>query len=99
MRYTAVGIVMAVMVAVLGLYAAGEDSYYGDGTTRWEHATRSGGTGYLVTMFAMLAASSLAVIVLGVARKGGRWDLVAILAIGLFVPLLLFVYAVLSVGH
>ena len=90
---------MTVMVAALGFYAAGEDSYYGDGTTHWEHATRSGGTAILVTLFAVLAASSLTVIVLGVAHKGGRWDLVAIPAIALFVPLLLFVYAVLSLGH
>jgi hypothetical protein len=99
MRYTAVGIAMAVMVAVLGFYAAGEDSYYGDGTTRWEHATRSGGTGFLVTLFAVLAASSLTVVVLGVARKGGRWNLLAISAIALFLPLLLFAYLVLSLGH
>jgi hypothetical protein len=47
----------------------------------------------------MLAASSLTVIVLGIARKGGRWDLFAIPAIALFLPLLLLAYALLSLGH
>jgi hypothetical protein len=99
MRYTAVGIAMAVMVAVLGIYAAGKDSYYGDGTTRWEHATRFGSTGFPVALFAILAASSLVVILVGLSRKRGRWELVAIPAIALFLPLLLFTYALLSGGH
>jgi hypothetical protein len=99
MRYVAVGIAMATMVAALAIYAAGDDSYYGDGTTRWEHATRAGSTVFLVTLFASLAASSLVVVLLGLSRKRGRWELVAIPAIALFLPLLLFTYAVLSLGH
>lgn len=46
MRYIATGIAMALIAAALGFYAGGEDSYYGDCTTRWEHARRSGGTGF-----------------------------------------------------
>ena len=90
---------MAALVALLGFYAAGEDSYYGDGTTRWEHATKSGGTAFLLTLFAILAASSLVMILLGLSRNRGRLELVAIPAIALYLPLLLFVYAVLSLGH
>jgi O-antigen/teichoic acid export membrane protein len=99
MRYVVVGIAMTAMAAALGFYAASEDSYYGDGTTHWEHATRDGHTGFLVTLFAVLATSSLVVVLLGLSYKRGRWELLAIPAIALFLPLLLFTYAVLSLGH
>ena len=90
---------MSALVVALGIYAAGEDSYYGDGTTRWEHATRGGNTEFLVALFALLAASSLVVVLLGLSRKRGRWHVVVITAIALFLPLLLFAYALLSLGH
>jgi hypothetical protein len=99
MRYVPLGIGMTALAAALGFYAAGEDSYYGDGTTRWEHATGDGNTGFLVALFAVLAASSLVVLLLGLSSKRGRWELVAIPAIALFLPVLLFTYAVLSFGH
>ena len=42
MRYLAVGLFMAVGLVGLVIDGASEDTYYGDGTSRWEHADRLG---------------------------------------------------------
>ena len=89
---------MAVVVAVLGMYATGEDDYYGDGTTRWEHATNDGGTELLTALFAFPALIACAVIVLGFVRRrmSELWLIPAFAIYGLS---LVYAWAALSVGH
>ena len=89
---------MAEMVAVLVLYATGEDDYYGDGTTRWEHATNDGGTGLLITLFAAPALIACALIVLGFVRRRTS-ELWLIPAFAIYGVSLFYAWAVLSLGH
>jgi hypothetical protein len=44
------GLAMAAGVIGLAFWAAGKDEYYGDGTTRWGHATKDGGSDLLTAL-------------------------------------------------
>jgi len=92
---------MAAGVLLLGVYAAGEDTYYGDGTTRWEHATRLAGTGFAVGLFTVTAAIALASLFIAFAFVGKlkRPELWFIPAIAIYVFAFFYAWAVLSVGH
>jgi hypothetical protein len=90
---------MAAGVLLLGLYATGEDDYYGDGTTRWEHATRLSSTGFAVALFAIaatIALTSLFIAFLAKLRRPQLWFFPAFAIYGL---VFFYTYAVLSVGH
>ena len=89
---------MSAGVAALVLFAAGEDGYYGDGTTHWGHATKDGGTGLLVALFAIPTAIALAFIILGFRRRppSPLWGIPGFVIYGLA---LLFAYGVLAGGH
>jgi hypothetical protein len=100
MRYkqVAVGIGMSALVGALGIYAASDDSYYGDGTSHWEHATRDGGAWFLAALFVIASVISLGVVLRGLRnRKPG--PPLAVLALALYPLSLLVLYTVLSVGH
>jgi hypothetical protein len=93
-----VGCGMAAGVAGLAFYAAGEDDYYGDGTTRWEHATRDGGTGFVIALFVVQALIACALIVLGLVRKRTS-DFLLLPGLLVYFIALVYAWAVLSVGH
>jgi hypothetical protein len=92
------GVAMAAGVIGLGVYAAGEDDYYGDGTTRWGHATKDGGAGLLAALFAIPAVIACIVILLALVRRrpSGLWLIAGIAIYGLS---LAYASAVLSLGH
>ena len=99
MRFpVASGLAMGAGVAALGLFAASEDGYYGDGTTHWEHATKDGGTEVLLALFVIPSAIALVFIVLGFRRKppSAMWGIPGFVIYGLT---LLFAYGVLAGGH
>ena len=100
MRYklAAAGLAMAAGVAALGLYATGEDHYYGDGTTRWEHATSDGGAGLLTALFVVPALIACALIVLGLLRRRTS-ELWLIPAFAIYGLSLVYAWAALSLGH
>ena len=89
---------MGAGVAALGLFAASEDDYYGDGTTHWGHATRDGGTEFLVALFAISTAIPLAFIALGFRRRppSALWGIPGFAIYGLAV---FYTYALLALGH
>jgi len=93
------GLVMVAGVAGLGLYARGDDDYYGGGVSRWEHATRAGSPWLLVGLFVILLATSLTFLVLGFIRVRRRPEPLLVPALGLYVLSLLVAWTALSVGH
>lgn len=91
------GILLWTALVGLVFHAREEDGYYGNGTTRWEHASRFAGTGPVVLAL-VFAALVLAVLVVGVARPGG-WSRAGIpLAILAFLGLSMAGFA-LTAGH
>jgi hypothetical protein len=89
---------MAGGVLLLGLYAAGEDDYYGDGTTRWGHAARSGGSVFLSALFAVPTLIAGLFIVLALLRKRPS-PLWVIPLCAVYVISLLYALVALSLGH
>ena len=94
----AAGVAMAAGVGLLGLYAAGEDDYYGDGTTRWGHATKDGGEVFVTTLFVVPALIACVFVLLGFVRKRTS-ELWLIPAFALYGLSLAYAWAVLSLGH
>jgi hypothetical protein len=100
MRFSRVAaLAMAAGVLLVALYATGEDDYYGDGTTRWEHATRLASTGFVVGLFAVASAVALTSVVIAFAAKVKRPQLWFIPAFAIYVLVFFYMWAVLSVGH
>jgi hypothetical protein len=93
------GLTMLAGVIGVGLYAAGNDDYYGGGVTRWAHATKDGGTALLVALFAVPTLISLALVSVGFVRTRRPSELLLVPAIALYGLTLFYVLAVLSVGH
>jgi hypothetical protein len=100
MRYLRAGAVaMAAGVLLLGLYATGEDEYYGDGTTRWEHATRLAGAGFATALFTIASAVALISLFIAFVAKARRPQLWFIPAFAIYGLVFFYTWAVLSVGH
>jgi protein-S-isoprenylcysteine O-methyltransferase Ste14 len=99
MRYVATALVMAAGVAALIVYAAGDDAYYGDGTSRWEHATSSDGA--VIVVVALVVASALAVgfLARGLVSTRIRLTPPLLLAVPLYLVSLAFAWFFLSIGH
>jgi hypothetical protein len=98
-RYSAIGLLQTAGIAGIVAYAAGADDYYApDGVSRWEHATRDGGAAFLVTVIAIAAALSFAFLAEGLFLRRPRCGLFAVPAVAVC-ALLLFAYALLSLGH
>jgi hypothetical protein len=99
-RYSAIGLLQTAGVAGIVAYAAGADDYYApDGVSRWEHATRDGGAAFLVTIIAIAAAISFAFLAQGLFLRRPRFGVLVIPAVAVYCALLLFAYALLSLGH
>jgi hypothetical protein len=100
MRYFRAGaIAMAAGVLLLGLHATGEDEYYGDGTTHWEHATRLAGTGFAVALFALASTVALTSLFIAFVAKVRRPQLWFVPAFAIYGLVFFYTWAVLSVGH
>jgi protein-S-isoprenylcysteine O-methyltransferase Ste14 len=99
MRCVATALVMAAGVAALIVYAAGDDAYFGDGTSRWEHATSSNGA--VVVVVALVVASALAVgfLARGLVSTRIRLTPPLLLAVPLYLVSLAFAWLFLSIGH
>lgn len=94
-----VALVLAVDALLLIPYARGEDTYYGGGVTRWEHASRGGSTLLISLAIAGALVSSLCLV--GSARAPDRQrfrPLVSLAAAGSCF-LLIFAWLVLTAGH
>jgi hypothetical protein len=91
--------VMAAGVLLLGLYASGEDAYYGDGTTRWEHATRLAGTGFTVALFAIASAVAVTSLFIAFVARLKRPQLWFIPAIAIYALVFFYAWAILTGGH
>lgn len=59
LAHAGLAFVLAADATLLVLYAAGPDSYYGDGVSRWEHAGRFVGSGPVAASIAVAAVTSL----------------------------------------
>jgi hypothetical protein len=100
MRYSRVAAIsMAAGALLLGLHATGEDEYYGDGTTRWEHATMLAGTGFAVALFAIASALALTSLFIAFVAKPRRPQLWFIPAFAIYAVVFFYTWAILSVGH
>lgn len=93
------GLTMTAGVMGAGLYAAGNDDYYGGGVTRWEHATRDGGAALLVALFAVPTMIALALVFVGFVRTQALSERLLIPAFAVYGLTLAFVWAVLTLGH
>ena len=60
MRYIVSGLMLAAGLMWLLAYAAGDDSYYGGGVSRWDHAGRGGGQPLVVAAIVSLAVTLIA---------------------------------------
>lgn len=80
-------------------YAAGNDSYYGGGVSRWDHAAQSGGTGLLIVLFAIPSVIALAVLATGLLRRRHPPAWVLASGIVLYSLPLLYAWLGLTLGH
>ena len=85
---------MGAVVLALAFYAGGDDSYYGGGVSRWEHAGRAGSHVFVVALFGVAAAMSIGVAVLG-SRKLGF----AVPAVAVYLLALAVLWVALNGGH
>ena len=96
-----VALVLAVDALLLIPYARGEDTYYGGGVTRWEHASRGGST--LLISMAIAGALVASLCLVGSARAPDpdwqRFRPLVSLAAAASCFLLIFAWLVLTAGH
>ena len=92
------GLAMGAGVAALALFASSEDGYYADGTTHWEHATKDGGTGVLLALFAISTVIATSFFVLGFRRRSpsALWGIPAFAIYGVAIVVS---YVALAGGH
>ena len=100
MRYILAAIVQALGIVWIGVYAAGQDDYYQGGVTRWEHATRGGGTAAVLAPLLVAAAITVAMFVYGLSGRRRPWATpLAFVAGALYVVCLGFAWILLTSGH
>jgi hypothetical protein len=98
MRYLVAALLMAVGLAGLVVYAAADDSYYEDGTSRWDHAARAGTAPILVG--AAVAAAAVTLWSLTRTRAENAPPSPALIAAAMVYSFSLFVaFTFLSIGH
>jgi hypothetical protein len=94
-----VAVVLAVDSLLLIAYAGGEDTYYGGGVTRWEHASRGGSTLIISIATAGALAASVCLVGNALAPNRQRFRPLASLAAAASCFLLIFAWLVLTAGH
>ena len=94
-----IALVLAVDSLLLIPYARGEDTYYGGGVTRWEHASRSGSTLPIPLAIAGALVVSLCLVGSALAPNRQRFRPLVGLAAAASCFLLIFAWLVLTVGH
>ena len=101
MRYLTGPLAVFLAIALAGLvrYAAGEDAYYSPGdVSRWEHADRWGKTPVVVAAMAISAATILGLLI-STFSPGARLRRLALAATALSCVTLVAAWVVLTAGH
>jgi hypothetical protein len=100
MRYMLAAVALAGGIVWIGVYAAGDDDYYGGGVSRWEHATRGGGTGAVVAPILAANAITVGFFLYGLSGRQRRWATpLAFVAAAVYVVCLGFAWVLLTSGH
>jgi hypothetical protein len=99
--HLATGFALAAGVFWLGLLASGNDDYYHDSVTRWEHATRGGsGAVALVVVGTLLAGGfALACVVRGLLPRRLAFALPILLVLPAYVFAWVMAWFGLAAGH
>ena len=100
MRYVtaALAAILAVALVALVRYAAGEDTSYSSGVSRWEHADRWGKAPVVVVALAVSVTTVLGLLV-STFSAGARLRRLALLAAALSGVMVVAAWFYLSAGH
>ena len=100
MRYLTGALAVILTMALAGLvrYAAGEDTYYSSGVSRWEHADRWGKTPVVVAAIAISSATVLGLLT-NAFSADARLRRLALPATALSCVTLVAAWVVLTAGH
>jgi hypothetical protein len=100
MRYLTGALAVILTIALAGLvrYAAGEDTYYSSGVSRWEHADRWGKTPVVVAAIAISGATVLGLLTSAFSADA-RLRRLALPATALSCVTLVAAWVVLTAGH
>jgi hypothetical protein len=99
LAHAGLALVLATDAVLILLYAAGPDSYYGDGTTRWEHADRFVGSTPVAAAIALGAVTSFLLVASAPAPQRRLIRLLVSPAAAVSYLLLLFAWFWLTGGH
>jgi hypothetical protein len=97
--HAVLAVVLGVSAVWLAVYAAGEDTYYGGGVSRWEHADRGGSTSSVAAAIVLAGLTSLGLAASAVARSGRLMQVLLASATAVSCFLLLFAWVLLTGGH
>jgi hypothetical protein len=100
MRYMTGALAVILTIALVGLvrYAAGEDTYYSSGVSRWEHADRWGKTPVVVAAIAISGTTVLGLLTIAFSPDA-RLRRLALPATALSCVTLVAAWFVLTAGH
>ena len=100
MRYVTSALAVLLTIALVGLarYAAGEDTYYSSGVSRWEHADRWGKQPLVVAAMA-ISATTIRGLVINTFSSDARLRRLALPATALSCVTLVAAWVVLTAGH
>lgn len=100
MRYVTAALAAILAVALVGLvrYAAGEDTYYSSGVSRWEHADRWGKTPVVVLAIAVSGMTVLGLLI-STFSAGARLRRLALPAAALSCVMVVAAWFFLTAGH
>ena len=99
MRYLVAGFVMLAGLAGLVIDAAADDTYYGDGTSRWEHAGRLGSQPLVVGAGVVAAQATLWVFTRALPRSSPAPGPVLFVAVLVYAFSWLIAWTFMGIGH
>ncbi len=99
MRYIAAGFVMVAGLAWLVIDAASDDSYYGDGTSHWEHAGRLGSQPLVVGAGVVAALATLWVFTRALPSSTPRSGRVLFVAVPVYAFSWFIAWMSMAIGH
>jgi hypothetical protein len=98
MRYILAGLAQFLGVAVVIRYANQPDSYYQDGTTHWEHASKDAAATWAAGAITVSSAIALMFLAMGLVSRWRRGRFAAFAAAAYLISLFVAWFA-LTVGH
>ena len=98
MGYLVVGLVQVAGVAGVITYATEPDSYYMNGTTHWEHASKNAAASYAIGAMVIASAIALLFIAMGLVPQWRRGGLAVIAGVA-YVIALWAAFFWLTIGH